>query len=759
MSAYSQYKDKIRYRAEILEETIDELKNPVLAGEPAASMWRGYLGGVLDSLKDPLLRIAVVGPVKSGKSTLINAMLGEDLLKRGAGIVTSFITRVVTGDRVSGWVELKSWRQINAEVNASLRMLPVFSEREGPEEDLDLRNPEDRNRIVFWLDKMKSGWLHTRGSIDPNFLFLERCLDGYELVEVDLGPEPCRVAFDRSNIGSHQYYAGDESRSVYVRDIEIAYPSSWLGDRIELADCQGSDSPNLAHFEMLQHYLLGSHFIVYVISSRSGLREADFKLLDLIKSLKMFPQTLFVLNLDFDIHNDRDDVERIVERVRSELGWIVPDPPLSAHSALFQLLKQTPDKSPKADRRHFKVWKESKGLAKSTESGWSDFRRDLSDRICNRRAEILLGCGLSRLGMIASNVLDTVCARQSALSMDMSAMTERAVKLRSRHLALQSTLQNLADTVSGLNQSVKGELDARVAGWLDPTKGTIIREALDLTEQFPAGSSGSGGFSDFGRLIRDYYGYYLEFRRNLSRHLVEKVNLRILQFSMEQESFLKDRLRKASEELWAFFDTALADYRREIPGVPPEKDAEQPRPEFDPFRPGEIVPPCFSAFLQRNSLGRSILFLKFGITSFPNILSGLRALVYRKNDAACGENFFGRAWELARDETKNELLRAFSDFREKLVVQFLHRLVDEGCIGLLEEFRARAEMAQVNFAGMLELNSLEGEERRAAAETLARSRQIAEAMIEDIEAIRREIRNGCEAPRVEDGPAGKERGK
>jgi len=47
--------------------------------------------------------------------------------------------------------ELKSWRQINPEINAGLRMLPVFAEDEDAREDLDIRRPEDRERIGFWL--------------------------------------------------------------------------------------------------------------------------------------------------------------------------------------------------------------------------------------------------------------------------------------------------------------------------------------------------------------------------------------------------------------------------------------------------------------------------------------------------------------------------------------------------------------------------------------------------------------------------------
>ena len=39
----------------------------------------------------------MVGAVKSGKSTMINALVGQDLLRRGAGILTAMITRVQPG--------------------------------------------------------------------------------------------------------------------------------------------------------------------------------------------------------------------------------------------------------------------------------------------------------------------------------------------------------------------------------------------------------------------------------------------------------------------------------------------------------------------------------------------------------------------------------------------------------------------------------------------------------------------------------------
>lgn len=749
MNRHMEFKKKIQYRAEILEETIEALETSGLLGESAAAKWRGYLAGACESFKDHLLKIAVVGSVKSGKSTLINSMIGADLLRRGAGIVTAFITRVVSGEAKGGWIDLKSRAQINSEINQALRMLPVFAGEESEQREFVLHNPEDRSRIESLCAKMKTEWLQGRGGIDPYFLFLERILQGFDQVGEKIGEAPGRISLGEKEISEHQLYAGEEYRSVYVEDIEVHYPVSWLGENIELADCQGSDSPNPNHFELLQQYLLTSHFILYVVGSRTGLREADFKLLDLIKSMRMFPQTLFVLNLDFDILSSEDEIRAIAERVRSELGWIVPDPHLFSFSALSQLLKQLGEKASKPERRRFKLWKETK-VFKGAEAGWSLFKNELEERICAQRSRVLLGCGLSRLAMIAAGINDTVRVRRSALETNLAGVEEREEKLRARHLALQSTLQNLSDTVSGLNRSIKSDLDTIIDRCFDSSGGTIIREALDLVDHYPVSMDRQKEIADYAGLIREYYGFYLEFRRSLSRHLIEKINLRIVEFAKEEEYRLAERIRKSSEALWSFFDAALADYRGEIPGATPGERIIPPHNGFSGFaQAAGIVPPCFSLFLQRNSLARGILFLKFGLTSFPDILSGIKSQMRRLKgkgeDDQPVEPLFLKAREMARSEARSELLRAFGDFRESIRSGFFHRLVDEGCILLLEEFRTRAEMTQIDFTNLLQQGSLEGAQRLAAMETLMRAQQITSAMLQEIEVLRREAAE-CSGP-------------
>ncbi len=750
MDNHSGFKKKILNRAEVLEKTISELELAGMADGLDTGRWRSHLSGIGESLQDPLLKIAIVGSVKSGKSTLINAILGQDLLKRGAGIITAFITRVATFGTPGGWVELKSWSQINQEINASLRMLPVFAHERGESEDLDIRNQEDRERIGSWLDKMKSEWLKSRGNVDPHFMFLDCCLRGFPLIEGEIGEEVGRSVFEAADLKRHQLYVGDERRAAWVRDIEINCPVSWLGDKIELADCQGSDSPNPTHFELLQKYLLQSHFIIYVIGSRTGLREADFKLLDLLKALKVFPQTLFVLNSDLDLHSDLEDLERIQERVRSELAWVAPAPNLFAFSALYHLLKQLEDGPSKFETRHLKLWKESKAVAKSTESGFAAFKKELEEQIRSKRAQVLLGFGMSRLDMVASNVLDLVQINRTALEKSNDAIQDTAEQIRTRRMALHAALESLSETVSGLNQSLKREMSTRIEGCFHPAKGRVVREAVDMVERHPVELGCRCETSDYAGLIREYYTFYLEFRRDITRRLTEGVNLRIIEFAKNEELFIRDRIRESSQALWSFFDAALADYRRGVLGI--NEAPKQP----DTYLSGELdfssvpPPPPFSSFLERDSIARGILFLKFGLNSFTALISGIKSKMRKSilpgSEEKSAAKLFEKGMRNAKAEAKAELLRAFGHFTQDLKSDYLFRLVDEGSVFLLREFRARAEMVHVDFADLLQRSNLRGEQRVAASDALNRAHRATSEMIQGLEDLRREVRAGLPAP-------------
>ncbi len=71
--------------------------------------WEKTCESLRRQLDEDVIRVAVVGPIKSGKSTLLNAILKGDYLKRGAGVVTSIVTRVRTGEVIKATLFFKNW--------------------------------------------------------------------------------------------------------------------------------------------------------------------------------------------------------------------------------------------------------------------------------------------------------------------------------------------------------------------------------------------------------------------------------------------------------------------------------------------------------------------------------------------------------------------------------------------------------------------------------------------------------------------------
>ncbi|MCX7823639.1 MAG: dynamin family protein [Syntrophobacterales bacterium] len=94
--SYEVFQDLSRYKQQILE-AIDRF------GETSVAQ-RFSLEEIRSRLKQETFELLVVGQFKRGKSYLINALLGEDLLPTGVVPLTSIVTVITYGDKISASV-------------------------------------------------------------------------------------------------------------------------------------------------------------------------------------------------------------------------------------------------------------------------------------------------------------------------------------------------------------------------------------------------------------------------------------------------------------------------------------------------------------------------------------------------------------------------------------------------------------------------------------------------------------------------------
>jgi GTP-binding protein EngB required for normal cell division len=123
----------LRQRLQRLEQTSDELellaKIERIVTERGLVEFRNNIASITDRLEDQSLEIAVFGRVSSGKSSLLNAILGEEILPVGVTPITAVPTRL----RYQQTPLLTVWyAERSAETMDVSRLVEFATERENP---------------------------------------------------------------------------------------------------------------------------------------------------------------------------------------------------------------------------------------------------------------------------------------------------------------------------------------------------------------------------------------------------------------------------------------------------------------------------------------------------------------------------------------------------------------------------------------------------------------------------------------------------
>jgi hypothetical protein len=475
------------------------------------------------------------------------------------------------------------------------------------------------------------------------------------------------------------------------------------------------------------------------VNSRTGLREADFKLLEVLKAFRMFPRTFFALNADLDAHPDLRDLEGSAQRVRSELSWMVDDPMLFTFSALHRLIDRLGDNCGEREKLRLEAWSRDPELVHHSQTGFDSLVDHMAQRIAARRTRALLGSGLSRLSVAACSVLDTIRAQERFMSQDLGGLRQSSEQLRKKQKILQGTLGTLENAIAGLKSSLKRELESDVRETFDLTEGPIVKEAIDMVERYPIPPAKRKELSDTLQLPGRLHGFYLRFRQDLYRYVVDEVNVRAIEFAKDEEAFLHERLRQSSHAFWSLYKTALEDYRWSMAQFQIEVRTPCDVQEFEWTSVAGPLPPSFSSFVDQGAIGPGVLMVKFGLGRFSRYLSRLKSSLGKRKGSARreldGSGHFEEAVTLVKAETKAELLDAFEEYRRSFQFGYLHGVLEEATGRMIYEFKCRAEMARLDFENLLRQGEAEGEGRQTMVDVLSRTGAKVAEMVKELEEL------------------------
>ncbi len=336
--------------------------------------WLAQVDQALARAGDAEVRVALVGAVKSGKSTLANALVGRDALPRGAGVLTAQVTELVPADRPGTTVTWRSRAAVNRAFSLHLEAL-------GRPGRWDLWNPGHRAAARALLD----------GPPSPHRTALAALLGGFDAVADRLADTP-RDELLPPGEDLWGWVTRDEV-ATFLEAVRVEIPAPDLPAGAVLVDCPGVDAWNAAHGAVVDRALLGAHAIVYVISGRVGLREADLRFLEALRGYGLLPITRFVLNADLSELRGPADLARVAGAVERDLRGLGVGEEPAAFSALLGLLDRLalldPERLAPGEARLREAW-EGSPLAAPFRDAFRAFRDELWARVEAERDRLVL---------------------------------------------------------------------------------------------------------------------------------------------------------------------------------------------------------------------------------------------------------------------------------------------------------------------------------------------------------------------------------
>lgn len=704
--------------------------------------WKQSNANISKNLIDHVMRIAVVGAIKSGKSTLVNSLLQGDYLKRGAGVVTSIVTRIRRGSELKASLYLKSWDDINAEIDQALVLFPS-EQWQKEDQRFDIRRSKDRNDLAAALDALDSELHLASDGLNANSVLLTSYLKGYDQVQGLVEAESTIVEFEADRFADHRAFAGDDKLAVYLKDIQLDITGDALETNIEMADCQGSDSPNPLHMAMIQDYLLKAHLVVYVVSSRTGLRQADIRFLSIIKQMGIAHNMLFVVNCDIDEHESLADLNILVQKISEELALILPDARLFVFSALYRLFDACRESLSARDSARLKQWDQSSELVKHSHTEALRLKSVLGRKLTQERSALMLQNQIERIDIIQAGILNWIRLNRRLLERnagEAQAMAERFQTHQGYMVQVQSMIRG---TLDGGIQQINKELKKEIDSFFDRFGGPILAQVLGFIRNYSV---------DFNRyreqalnsgFTQTLYVVFQEFKQAVDRHMAEKINPEIIGFIGRLESRLADYLQSVVEPFEAMVRDAVSQYEEALAQFEldriPGKWALDTIPDLESVKQaiGLSLPPA-AATMRYSANIKTDAVIHWGLYALTRVV---RKILKKPMGTKGDEELKALKDGIRRmkRETERSILEHFKDYQENIKFQYMLRLVDAAGARL---FEGLTEGFQIYVSGLKTLIDSMGDERSdrvRLGESLGAIEADLEAMQPRIESLRLDV--------------------
>jgi hypothetical protein len=574
---------------------------------------------------------------------------------------------------------------VNRDIEHGLSFFPSWK----PESDdfrFDLRKSAHSELLKSTLDNLTGDQLITNDTRNMTSVLLSSYLAGFDCVKDIVGPDVTVRHYENDAFHEHRTFAGDEILAVYIKDIELEINSKVLDGAIEIADCQGSDSPNPLHLAMIQDYLALTHFIVYVVSSRTGLRQADIRFLSMIREMGIMDNMLFVVNCDFSEHESHDDFKRLMEKIRNEIALIIPNPDIFTLSALYHLFKARIEdgdgqKLSKKDNNRLEQWEGEEQFIQTSLKEKQRFETVLHGKLTRDRYALLLGNHTERISLITSGMVQWININREILSRDSGNAQDIIVRIRKNQEKTLKVKEMIRSTLDGAVKKVTTDLKREVDHFFDERSGDILSGINQFIMSFEPNYENYFTGETLPAINQSLYLLYQDFKTALDGFITEAVTPKLVGFVKKQDEKILSDLDLMTRPYANMVENALREYGHAmgefgIELVIADRESMGSIPDIDALKSMVNLKYQTAVKMMNYSIRvKAEAIFRFGIY---NIISFLKKVFRKKAVDKKADQIQALKDGLVclKRETSQNVMSHFISYRENIKFQYFYKLTE-----------------------------------------------------------------------------------